>query len=237
VVARAAGASVSRGRIAEVEAPLRGASDADLTTADAHGVDALTDRLRKSTDVVAAFDAAVPLLADAAKRQRAYEVRGWNGAAGALGTLLDRARPGGNLVELARDLSAAKAQWDAVETSWAQIESRRRLLETSGDPLVATYRQYVAKSGLAEAPDLAALARSLDTINRDPTWAEVAGRVATPEWANLDVVEFARKSAAHKAFAGKTVASAADLRQWISDVDGYGSQLASAQLKGNGEPG
>ncbi|MDB5318594.1 MAG: hypothetical protein JWN40_225, partial [Phycisphaerales bacterium] len=240
LVAHAMGASIIRDRIGEFEALLRASSDSDVLLPTAPAVDDLIRQLQSAAQTVALFDDAVPLLADAAKRQRAYEVRGWTGAATALGALIDRAKPTGQLAGLRDDLAAAKRGWEEAEVQWTQIETRRRLFETSGDRVLATYRQYVTQSGLGGAPDLASLTRRLAEINRDPAWIAAAKKVAAPEWATFDVVDFAQKSQAHRGFAGKTVATAGDLKTWLSEVDDYGSQLASATMKPDinlGKPG
>jgi hypothetical protein len=240
LVAHAMGASIIRDRIGEFEALLRASSDSDVLLPTAPAVDDLIRQLQSAEQTVALFDDAVPLLADAAKRQRAYEVRGWTGAATALGALIDRAKPIGQLAGLRDDLAAAKRGWEEAEMQWTQIETRRRLFETSGDRVLATYRQYVAQSGLGGASDLASLTRRLAEINRDPAWIAAAKKVAAPEWATFDVVDFAQKSQAHRGFAGKTVATAGDLKTWLSEVDDYGSQLASATMKPDsnlGKPG
>ena len=79
-----------------------------------------------------------------------------------------------------------------------------------------------------------ALTHKLEAINDDPTWAAVAKKIESPEWQAVDVPTFAQKSEAHRKFAGKAVASAADLKLWMTEVDGYGSQLASATMRPDG---
>lgn len=231
LIVRGQASPVVQDQITEFQGMLRACAESDVILPSAVAADRLTQQLIDIETSSARFDDAVPLLAEAAKRQRAYEVRGWSGPAHMLASFLDRARPDADWVRLTADLNAAKLAWEQVENRWLQIEQRRRLFETSGDRILATYREYITQSHLADQADLNSLARRLQEINDEPAWAAAAKVVAGPEWAKIDVVEFARKSDAHRGFAGQTVATPEVLRLWLSEVEGYGSQLASATIK------
>lgn len=227
---RAQASPIAQDQITEFQGMLRACAEADLILPSAVAADRLTQQLADIEQASARFDDAVPLLAEAARHQRAYEVRGW-GAARALAGFMDRARPDADLIKLTVDLSAAKTAWDKIENIWMQIEQRRQLLETSGDRIMATYREFIAQSHIADQPDLPSLARRLEEVNDDSAWAAAAKVIASPQWAKIDIVEFARKSDAHRGFAGRAVATPEILRLWLSEVEGYGQQLASATIK------
>lgn len=231
LMARAEGAATIRDKIDEFQTLLRAAAVSDLVLASPVAVERLTQQLIELEASAARFDEAIPLLAEASKRQRAYEVRGWVGPARFLAGLVDRARPGEDLTKLREELAAAKRDWEQVEGLWSQIEQRRRVLETSGDRILSTYREFVAQVRLGDEKDLSALSRRLAAINDDPSWAAAARKVSEPEWSKIDVVAFAQKSEAHHGFAGKTVATTQDLRKWLSEAEGYGTQLAAATFK------
>lgn len=231
LIVRGQASPVVQDQISEFQGMLRACAESDSILASAVAADRLTQQLLDIEKSSAQFDDAVPLLAEAAKRQRAYEVRGWSGPAHVLASFLDRTRPDADWVRLSSDLNAAKQAWEQVENRWLQIEQRRRLFETSGDRILATYREYITQSHLADQPDLNSLAKRLGEINEERAWAAAAKVVAGPEWAKIDIVEFARKSDAHRGFAGRTVATPEVLRLWLSEVEGYGSQLASATIK------
>ena len=231
LTARAKAAPAPQEALSEFETLLRASVDADSILPSAVAADRLTEQLVEAEQLAAKFDDAVPLLAETAKRQRAYEVRGWTAPARSLSLLIDRAHPSGDLTSLGVDLAIAKRGWEQVENVWTQIEQRRRVLETSGDRILATYRQFVEKSNLSDQPDLPSLARRLEELNDEPAWAAAAKKVASPEWAKVDIVEFAQKSDAHRGFTGKSVATPQIVRLWLSEVEGYGAQLASATIK------
>jgi hypothetical protein len=235
---KADAAEAVRDRVSEFETALKASAEADVLVPSALAADTLARDLTAAERGAAQFDAALPLLADAARRQRVYEFRGWAAPARHLAALIDRARPGSDLSNLPAQLAAAKRGWEQVENLWAQIEQRRRLLETTGDRLLATYRAYVATADLAGQPDLEALARKLDDVNDDPAWAAAAQKVADPEFARLDVAEFSQKSAAHRAFANRALATTADLRRWLGEIEAFaaasGTQLASATMSPDG---
>src|SRR5439155_2731869 len=135
------------------------ATASDVVLASPVAVERLTQQLMELEASAARFDQAIPLLAEASKRQRAYEVRGWVGPARSLAGLVDRARPGEDLSKLREELAGAKRDWEQVEGLWAQIEQRRRVLETSGDRILSTYREYVAQARLGDEKDLAGRSR------------------------------------------------------------------------------
>lgn len=229
--AREESAATIREKLAAFETGLRLPVESDSLVASAAGVDSLAKMLEDADRNTARFDPLVPALADAARRQRAYEVRGWSGAAAYLGGLLDRAKPGGEMTGLGDELAAARRNWEQVEAQWSQIEQRRRTLETSGDRILSTYRQFIAAGRLADQPDLRSLLKVLDQINEDPAWAAVARKVSGPEWARFDVIAFSEKSDIHRGFGSKRVASTADLRNWLMEADGFGAQMATATVK------
>ncbi|HYE18030.1 MAG TPA: hypothetical protein VEA69_06280, partial [Tepidisphaeraceae bacterium] len=230
---RADASPLLKEKIAQFATSLRVAVDSDAAVPTSDAVEFLARQLVENERVAASFEAVVGPLSDAARRQRAFEVRGWAGAARHLGNLIDRATPSADsgIDRLTRDLADARSQWEVVQSAWDQIEARRRLLESSGDRMLMTYRAYVAAANLADAPDLAALARALQRLNADHQWDAAARKVASPEWASFDVVAFATKSKAHRAFVGRPVPTEADLSLWLTEVDGHGPNLASATFK------
>jgi hypothetical protein len=230
---------MTKDKIDAFAANLRVPAQADAVLPSLEGVEALARSLESADEVAGKFEKLVPTLEDAARRERAYEVRGWAGPAKALASLGDRARPGENLDKLAADLSAARSQWEQVEARWREIEARRRLLESSGDRILTTYRNFVASHKLGEHSDLPSLITTLDKIDDDAAWAAVARRVAEPDWTQFDVLAFATRSETHRQFVGRSVATKADLDKWLAEAQGFESQLASATIKsaGNGKPG
>jgi len=233
--ARAEATPLLKEKINQFASPLRGAIESDAAVPTAAAIEFLTRQLTENQRIAERFEALVGPLSDAARRQRGFEVRGWAGAARHLGQLLDRAAPGSEaaLDGLASDLADAKSQWEVVQSTWERIEIRRRLLESSGDRMLLTYREHVAQAGLADASDLRDLARALQRINEDSLWDAAAKKVASPEWAAFDVVTFATHSKAHRAFIGRSTPTSDDLRAWLAEVDVRGADLASATLHPN----
>ncbi|HEY7116922.1 MAG TPA: hypothetical protein VH475_10070 [Tepidisphaeraceae bacterium] len=232
LVGRARDASALRETIGLFEARLRVASDADAPVPTADAVDSLARQIRSADRDAATFEPLIPGLAEVAKLQRAYELRGWANPARHLGALIDRARPTADVSDLPAALSRERRDLDNVENLWKQIEERRRILEASGDRMLATYHLYVAQQGhLAEQADPAALARALNDLNDQPTWTAAAAKASEDEWARIDPAEFALHSKAHHDFAGRSVATPQDLAQWLTDLDTHNAtQLASATL-------
>ena len=176
------------------------------------------------------FDQAVPLLADAAKRPRGTKCVAGTAPPG-LGTLLNGAPAGGTLADLVVDLTSAKRHWDAVENSWSQIESRRRLLETLGDPIVATYRSTWRSRAWAMRRRWRRWRRSSTRSTasragpRSPgAWRRRSGRTWT--WWNSR--RRARRTAGSRGRRSppRPIPQVDQRRGW------YGSQLASAQAQG-----